>query len=294
MIRWFVILVSVSAWVCAAATSQAGTIPVAGAFFHFTAEDITAGNLRVDGPDSYVTMWPDSTGNGADASNGDANQPKYIVNGSKHGDRPVVLFDGVNDRLVGAANLIGTPGATAFLVARQDTNVNGVAVSSLLASNVKNREMSFQHEPSGEEVRYNYRAAGANGGTQIRHNVSEAVGTDWTQQTLWFDGTQAAGSNVKVYHNYNNTPDLVGGTAATALVGYAQVLLGDLDLAVAPWNGEIAEFIMFDVALDDNQLASMHSYLENKWNQPIPEPCTVTLLGIAVVTGGMGLGFRRR
>jgi len=163
-------LIALGSVLLLSSATMAGTLPVTGAFFHFDAEEITGANI--DGTSGFIATWPDSTSNGHDAvQSNDSNQPELIANGSQVGDRQVVRFDGT-DRLVGPADLTGKAGATAFLVAKQPANVNGTAVSSITAGNGVGREMSFQHEPSGSDVRFNYRVTGPT-------TVAPSIGTTY-------------------------------------------------------------------------------------------------------------------
>ena len=260
------------------ASAQAA-LPVSGASYHFDATEIDPGDLtevRIDGSDTYVHTWEDQSGNANHAANGtESLQPLYIADGSKYGDRPVVLFN--SDRLIAShafADLDVAVGCTLFVVARQ-TTANGGTSHALDGGNpgVDDRRFCTQGDPSGADVRFNYRADKRS--AEFRHNVSGTVGSNWNERTVWFDGNGGAGDldKLDVYHNNSNTPDSVtqnGSGLGTTVGSVANVVIGALQSdGVASWSGEIAEIVMFPTALNGTDLAAMHSYLETKWFQAI-------------------------
>jgi hypothetical protein len=284
-------------------------LPVAGAVYHFDAtavDTLNPNEVRTDGPDTFVHTWLDQTGNLDSAGPDDfvsnieeAQHPLYVPNarvttGSNPVDLPALRFSG-DDRLLSAvdvAGLNGVAGATVFVVALQpDQAANGTSHSFGTAGGGTNRSLSFQQEPSGNDVRMNYRATGAS--PQWRFNVNPVTGTDWTARTLVFDGAGATDvDRLKTYLNTSNIPDAGGvfsgaGVAAT-LTNPGTVVVGALDPSgVSSWVGDIGEIIAYPTALSAPDLSAVHVYLANKWDFEVPpDPTEATLYEWSVDSSG--------
>ena len=264
------------------------TLPVAGASYHFDATQIDPADtsqVRIDGSDVYVRIWEDRSTNLNDAvMTTDALQPLYMPDASLYADRPVVRFDG--DRLISGhtfADLDAAVGCTLFVVANQHVANGGTSHAVDDGFNVNDRRFCTQGDPSGIDVRFNYRAN--NTGREFRHVVPASVGLAWHERTLRFDGAGGPSNldKVDVYHNNSNTPDSVvegGSGVLNPTVGaVANVIIGALESdGLAPWDGDIAEIVMFPSALNGTDLAAMHAYLESKWFQPMPTPSSGTVI----------------
>ena len=138
-----------------------------------------------------------------------------LTTGSNPVDLPALVFDG-NDHLLsstGVTGLDGATGVTLFAVGRQLSTISG-SNNGFLQAFDGNRKLAIQVEPEGNtsdptDVRFNYRVTGNN--PQIRHAVLGAVGTDWVQHAIHYDGTVPL---AQVTYNGRDVPSATSGAVA--------------------------------------------------------------------------------
>lgn len=206
-------------------------------------------NLVDDDP---VTTWPDQSGNNYDGTQATvAHKPTYktgILNGL-----PIVRFDGSDDHLE-VNNAVGpTKEHTLFAVA---TSAGSAGVNVILARQYTTSQgLTFQFNVNTQR----YIARGTPW-TVVLSFCAAAVG--WNVNTYSYDGramqlfcngrnprSGPQDSNI-VYHADDDWA--VG--AAVSDVSYANLFTGD-----------IAELILYSIALAPRQMRGIEAYLGQKW-----------------------------
>jgi hypothetical protein len=104
----------------------------------------------------------------------------------------------------------------------------------------------------------------------------ESDGSD-TTITYWIDGVKQTTTMVQ----------------ASNTIGSPAIHVGDYRSGTSDrdWDGLIDEVAVWDTKLSDQQVSSV--YTRGLTGQPIPEPSTLTLLGLAGIFG-LGIVFKRR
>lgn len=191
-----------------------------------------------------VTTWPDSSGNGRDATQGTAgNKPTYktsILNGE-----PVVRFDATNDRMATAsiAHGVGTGGFTWIVVAR---TVNAAANYSPIMANGSFAPALYFH---ANRINLYWGADHGFVGTTTADNTwyTILIERDGTDVTLRLNGVDD-GTTFSLADNMAN---------AVMHVGF--------DGSGGALNGDIAEILFYSATLDASQVANVESYLRSKY-----------------------------
>jgi hypothetical protein len=210
-----------------------------------------------------VRLWSDQSGNGYDATQSTtAARPTYIASGLN--GLPVVRFDGTDDRLALGASALGmlrnVAGATVFAVVKYPT----AAESNLLFISVgTSGGLGRLQMRSTSGTKYNIQgrrldADSAQGVTSnqnatanfIIHTAFLNYSNTLLQQLIngGLDGQKTD------YHVSGNTSDTDSNAIAIGAAGASSFL-----------NGDIAEIIVYNRALNTSELAQVHRYLARKW-----------------------------
>lgn len=211
-----------------------------------------------------VTTWPDSSGNAGDLTGGSPLYKTGILN-----SLPVVRFDGVDDSFT--ATLAADTSRTIFVIAKQDTAINSRAVFDIGtgAARLENFSGAWFWELN--------QAGGAPsfGGTP----------TNWTTVTLRVNSA----SSLDAYLDAGSAQNFDPHDSVTTATGWT---VGSGVSATFPWNGDIAEIVVYDTALSDADRGDVYTALFNKWFvTPFTIPALVNdipLVGSSAFAPGLG------
>lgn len=200
-----------------------------------------------------VTTWPDASGNGNDVTQGTAaNKPTYQTN--ELNGRPVVRFDGTDDRLkVDFLNgLTGLDEGTLIAVLKQTPS------GSRYAATFSNDGLYIATNASSH-----YLAACAGNVGYSQHRLASVVST-WTLVSNVTDmGLASTEAKLWVGGTPGDTRDLDSNNTGTFPV--ASFFLGCSYIETAFFNGDIAEVLIYDHALSDDDREAVEAYLTAKW-----------------------------
>ena len=190
-----------------------------------------------------VTTWVDSSGNGNDATQATASKkPIYktsIING-----KPIVRFDGTDDYVRTGAFTATATAKTIFCVFNSD-----VDIWTYISDGQSHNRGCFLTEPG----KLTYHA----GGGQISRTTSAHVGA-FVYATIVDNGASSS-----VNHN-GGTPTT--GTVNSATYTAATVGTGGAEGTDEPFfNGDVAEWLLYDGALSAGDISSVEGYLADKY-----------------------------
>ena len=225
-----------------------------------------------------VATWADQSGNGYDATQGtSAARPTYIASGLN--GLPVVRFDGTDDVMsipssTSTFKFLHSDVSTIFIVAKAgvvtDPNTrygflgtNGGGNTSVVGININWDDRASQSLNNAIRTgvtngvgwrtlntENNYFAANTFGILTVRTDPANA--TPLERSILNFNG----GTDRK-----NNIENSTLSTANSA----QDVAIGSGGASAFVLNGDIAEIIVYNRALNTSELAQVHRYLSRKW-----------------------------
>lgn len=219
-------------------------------------------------PAGAVTAWADQSGKGNNATQTDETAAPTLV-ASGLNNKPVLRFDGDNDHLdVATAPSLEIIGdiATHFVVRFEDY-ANYRAVWGKTAVNIPASTDYYLLPSSG--VARAYRGSGL---------VSDIGSADSNvgirAQTYVVLGFEMAGTQLTHYLN----GQAVGGGAITATLvdGGTALKIGSRDDLFTKMKGEIAELLIYNAALSQNERNSVVNYLQQKYGI-VNQPPTISL-----------------
>ncbi len=219
----------------------------------FDASDVSGDGSRViDG--SSVATWHDKSGQSYDAVQGSGTEQAAFSQNSVNGRGTLSLDGGDYYDIANFDNTVGT----IFWV--------GVSADP---GNIDNFDGIFGNKNLGPAPDYQATFYGA--GTFVFSGLGGNV-------TFTVDGqTTSSLGNINNYHVVGLSTDAPDTVAQTVRLGHA-------DVAVSPWNGDFAEFILFEEELNQAQMRYMQEYLSLKYG--------IALSGLAIgfdtLTGGTG------
>ncbi|HVU80034.1 MAG TPA: hypothetical protein VHD37_01585 [Candidatus Paceibacterota bacterium] len=195
---------------------------------------------KADG-DSVAT-WTDASGNGYDATavGGSPTYQTNILNG-----RPVLRFVAASSQKMRAHPTVNTP-YTLFVVARLNGGSNGRILGSIYPNN------------------QNYLCGWWNGFENTMYGEGFVRGGSDSATTNWHQYTCKGTGSLTTFYDYgvslaSNNSGVAGLNSGLALGGYDPT--GDQELS----NFDIAEVIIYNVALSDSDRAAVEAYLYNKY-----------------------------
>lgn len=220
---------------------------IAGIKLHLKADAIAG---LTDG--QAVSSWPDSSGNGFNATQGSGSyQPIYKTN-IKNG-MPIVRFDGADDYLgvVNGAISDITSECTIFAVTATSVRTNFTFVA--IPDDGANRLGT--HTPWTDGTLYwDYGNLSAGGRCSGAWGGTNGVFYQWTYLT--------GGSNMKVKKNKTELLNL-GSSSSFNASGKTLQIGGGSGVFV---QGDIAELIFYKRRLTIDEIASVENYLSTKYN----------------------------
>jgi len=207
----------------------------------------SAKTLLVAADGDVIGCWVDKSGNGNDAIQATTAEKPLYKTGIQN-SLSVVRFDGVDDR-VAALNIFGVASIS---------NMTMFCVQQTDETNSNNRLYGFGSV-----------AVDSQGAQTIHLNPS-------VDSSLRFDGASIAGSlghptafyirtTVKTgttYYDYFDTSTNINGSSQADNGIIDDVYLGRCN---GPCDGDIAEVVVYNVALSDNDRALVRNYLNAKW-----------------------------
>lgn len=229
----------------------------------------TTGGSVVTSNSSPVARWEDQSGNSRHfIQSTAANMPLFLTN--QINNKPVISFDGINDVL--ASNTSNTGGLLAscagfsiFAVRKTKSTVSAAESTFLTYSNLTTTRLHL------------------NVGATDSSNVSfRRINTDANTSITGGNGTSVVGSfqivssvinfnpAIKTASIYRNGTLLAQNTNLTS-TGSTAAISGNSGIGGAPagslWaDVDIAEIIIYGVALTEQQRLSVEAYLNRKWN----------------------------
>lgn len=227
-----------------------------------------------------VATWSDQSGNGYDATQGSsAARPTFIASGLN--GLPVVRFDGTDDRLsipssTATFKFLHSDVSTVFMVMKAGIVADPNAIYIVFSNGNSNSNVNSY------EIWWDDRAP-ASRNNSIRHIVARSTPTTatvvsndannyFTANTYGIlsivsDPANATAANrsslslnggVSVKNNFT-TNALATGDA------HGNLTIGDIPSGGVRFNGDIAEIIVYNRALNTSELAQVHKYLSMKW-----------------------------
>jgi len=210
-----------------------------------------------------VATWADQSGNGYDATQSTtAARPTYIASGLN--GLPVVRFDGTDDNLALSGGALGmlrnVAGATAFVVVKYPANSTAMFPFAIRTESTGPRLQMLASSAN------KFQTAGRRlqADTTITLTSTQSVTTNAVIQTAFADYQNTIlrqfingtidGENLsfQTSGNTSNTDSNAISIGATAVPSF-------------PLNGDIAEIIVYNRALNTSELAQVHRYLSRKW-----------------------------
>jgi len=281
---------SVVAFAIGGGTLQA-QIPTGNLLMWFKAD----AGVTVDGSGTNVSQWADQSGNGylaVQPLTTPADRPDLVTNGIN--GQAALHFDGTfgGDRLTINNNTVNlTNGLSIFIVARNDVrkNYNGLfkifpgSNPGIIDSDLRLYWQAGTTDSGSGNLYYqtDIDAYPTTYGEIGSINQPPPVGSPYLYDVL----AVSSGATQRVNGVTAGVPDgniFVPTNANFAVIGY-----GFSQYAL---DGMFAELIVYDAALSSSQRDNVWAYLEGKYSLGLPEPSTMTLLGL----GGMVLLWRRR
>ena len=188
-----------------------------------------------------IESWKDRSGNGYDFSESIGNPTAETgPNG-----RGIVSFDG-DDQLWTNKEFIGR-NYTVFAVSRQTGSINKRLISSI------NNNWLLGYRGGYHDSWWIYDNGRLGGSKPSDHNWHLHIlsSSDGDEVNFWVDFSKVS-DNSNAGHNLINYP--------------GQISLGAWKNFEEPSTGEIAEFLLFDSILSENNREKMEGYLATKWN----------------------------
>lgn len=212
---------------------------------------------------SLVNEWNDCSGNGNNASQISATKkPAFIPSDFSINNMPAIDFDGNNDELLGPTiSGINNNSLSIFIIARNN---------EMPISNSASGMLSFGNYSSGGfELMRN--SAGYFGyyhnGSNFNSGNIEDCSTNGTPYRI-FTVKKQVGSLSEIYVNSNlrSSSNLASIISPFTNSSYR---IGSFSLSPYYWNGEIAEVIVYDTALNETETSNVYQYLRYKYTPPV-------------------------
>jgi hypothetical protein len=209
-----------------------------------------------------VRTWSDQSGNGYDATQSTtAARPTYIASGLN--GLPVVRFDGTDDRLALGASALGmfrnVAGQTTFLLIKYQSGTNASKNSLVIFNNASAPRLQMR-QINGK---YNINAMRLDAVTEQSISSNQNIATDFVMHTSRVDYV-----NTESRQFINGQTDGLktdfqtsGNTSDT---NSSNIFIGSW-ISSEYLNGDIAEIIVYNRALNTSELAQVHRYLARKW-----------------------------
>jgi uncharacterized repeat protein (TIGR01451 family) len=232
----------------------------------FRAGDLQAGQ---------VSTWQDASGNGNNATQGNAaRQPALIA--AAINNQPAVRFDGSNDQL--AFNRVV---ADDFTIVAVFKSAGGAANGSQWynASGIVDAEVAGVTNDFGMSFTQDGRVLAGTGNPDVTN--SSATGFNNQQPHVAVFRRNKATGVTELFVDGVRVSSRQAGTQT--LNAPPRIVLGSLQTDIAYLNGDIAEVIVYPSALSSTERGQVESYLTGKYAITLtPDPTSGAELGISV------------
>ncbi|MEI6728037.1 MAG: DUF2341 domain-containing protein [bacterium] len=210
----------------------------------------TGTGVTTDG--ATVTTWNDRTGN-----NNNFTGSTTLKTGSNGiNGKPIINFNGAQTMSKTGLTDFQFSGTNIFAVSR----VKAFTTSSLFwSSGVTSGDYINAHLPwSDQNLYWDF------GGSNAAGRVSTASGVSLNTPYLWNLGANVGGGQ---YVQRNSSTIISGGSQATNNITGRNLFLGSCGSTTAcPYNGDIAELVIFKTALNSQDQNTIQTYLNTKYN----------------------------
>lgn len=217
-----------------------------------------------------VSTWADQSGLGNDITSSGSNRPTFktgILN-----SLPVVRFDGSDDFMEKSSfsGVDGVAGMTIFLVVKMASFSNDQTFVSKWDYNTQGSfawqsayDNANPNEQSGIFIADAVNDAGNNKAETTDNTSLSSFGI----LTMVYDGSLTNANRVKMYYNGTARTMSTSGTIPTALTTATSSLkIGKFGGALTRYfNGDFAEIIIYNSALNSTDRASVRTYLQTKY-----------------------------
>ncbi|MDQ2772992.1 MAG: IPT/TIG domain-containing protein, partial [Bacteroidota bacterium] len=232
-----------------------------------------------------VSAWNDQSGLNNHAIQATSGAQPVLVAASTINGRPALRFDGAADgtvdRLDNTTATLSANGSanTVFVVGRVvAASDGGVAFTSRLTNPIMSYQLGY-----GSGAFYVY-SDGVNAG-----NNATIPDQRTTIRAPFISSFRSAGPGTVLGLRLNGTAQTVsqpaGMAAESGVAGFVVGTRQDIP-AVAPWNGDYAELIVYNRALTAAEITQVETYLSNKYNIATPaNPIPVSSVPVPVTSG---------
>ena len=222
-----------------------------------------------------VTAWRDLSGRGNHAAAGDANAPSFTAHEPDLNQRPALRFNGTSQRMTVANRILtnGIEGCTVIAMVRADTNDNPSIIGIRTGSGTPFVQLDQNEAGWPRFIVRN--AAGSTANAQhaqprtglpgmIAGCLFKGSGTLWTNRLYVSSAVPAATASA----DFGSATDL---TSGTQYVG---------GLSWTAWNGLIAEVMIYERALNAQELGGILDYLTGRYKirQAAPPPTALAVM----------------
>jgi hypothetical protein len=217
------------------------------------------------GPSGGVVEWKDQSGNGNDAEQVDEAFAPTMGDLNGH---PAVYFDAVEDYMdVADSDSISITGDIAsFFVVRFDDYADYRAVWGKTSLN-QPRPTDYYLRP-GTGVPVVFRGLTTDDGQNLNASVAGIGGVPANLPVLL--GFQQAGTTMT--HYLNGSPFGSGEITLTPQDADTPLKIGSRDDFATKMKGDIAELLIYDAALSEDDLVNLRQYLAGKYSLPVVFP----------------------
>jgi hypothetical protein len=211
-----------------------------------------------------VRLWSDQSGNGYDATQAtSAARPTYIASGLN--GLPVVRFDGTDDRMGLVSSSLGmlrnVGGATIFAVVKYPANALGNISFSASVGTSSSARLSLVQDVSNKiQI----------AGRRLDADSFESAIQPGTITNIFVIHSGILNYSDAKAFNYingalNGTDDPFQTVGNTSDTNSNNISIGASGVPSNHLNGDIAEIIVYNRALNTSELAQVHRYLARKW-----------------------------
>ena len=200
-----------------------------------------------------VSTWADASGGGNDATGSGASRPSYRANVLAGG--PVLRFDGADDRLALPNLLAGASAATAFFVCKVALDPPALPLrTGPPLGNFGSNGVVGDHYPYTDGVVYH----------DFGSTARKTVGDPAASLASWHVGVfRSAAGDWRAWLNGSllfSTSTNTAGFGTAPLVGRAEGTNGPYQ-----FDGDLAEIVLYDAALSDDERKRVERYLGGKY-----------------------------
>jgi hypothetical protein len=225
-----------------------------------------------------VRLWADQSGNGYDAEQATtAARPTYIASGLN--GLPVVRFDGTDDRLsvpssTATFKFLHSDVSTVFIVAKAGVVADPGVIYGFIHNGTGTQNIGFyirytDASPNNDRIGHNI-YLGTVGQIVVSNNTSSGAFTAnqfsfLTVLSKPSDAVVEERSAISINGGVSAKANFSTNTPSTSDASIDLTIGGSSTATVPFLNGDIAEIIVYNRALNTSELAQVHKYLSMKW-----------------------------